>query len=89
MNTKMKPQVVAPRDPQEETIRGLYSGIPPPRRAPARRLLDVIKDEFDRQGRSDSMPSRLCAAVHIGNSELTGRRTSLPRLLSGLERSTT
>ncbi len=36
-----------------------------------RRLLDVIKDEFDRQGRSDVNPVQALLLFNIGNSELT------------------
>jgi hypothetical protein len=40
-----------------------------------RRLLDVIKDEFDRQGRSDINSVQALLLFNIGDSELTGRRT--------------
>lgn len=36
-----------------------------------RRLLDVIKDEFDRQGRSDINPVQALLLFNIGNTELT------------------
>ncbi|MFZ1815774.1 MAG: MarR family winged helix-turn-helix transcriptional regulator [Rhizobiaceae bacterium] len=36
-----------------------------------RRLLDVIKDEFDRQGRSDLNAVQALLLYNIGNSELT------------------
>jgi len=36
-----------------------------------RRLLDVIKDEFDRQGRNDVNPVQALLLYNIGNSELT------------------
>ena len=36
-----------------------------------RRLLDVIKDEFDRQGRCDINPVQALLLYNIGNSELT------------------
>lgn len=36
-----------------------------------RRLLDVIKDEFDRQGRSDVNPVQALLLSNIGNTELT------------------
>jgi DNA-binding MarR family transcriptional regulator len=71
MNTKMKPQVVAPRDPQEETIRGLYMESLHLVERLHRRLLDVIKDEFDRQGRSDVNAVQALLLFNIGNSELT------------------
>ena len=36
-----------------------------------RRLLDVIKDEFDRKGRSDINPVQALLLYNIGNLELT------------------
>ncbi len=36
-----------------------------------RRLLDVVKDEFDRQGRSDINAVQALLLFNIGNSELT------------------
>jgi hypothetical protein len=36
-----------------------------------RRLLDVIKDEFDRNGRSDINATQALLLFNIGNSELT------------------
>ena len=36
-----------------------------------RRLLDVIKDEFDRKGRSDINPVQALLLFNIGNTELT------------------
>ena len=36
-----------------------------------RRLLDVIKDEFDRQGRNDINPVQALLLSNIGNTELT------------------
>ena len=36
-----------------------------------RRLLDVIKDEFERQGRNDSNAVQALLLYNIGNSELT------------------
>ena len=36
-----------------------------------RRLLDVIKDEFDRKGRSDINPVQALLLFNIGNMELT------------------
>lgn len=36
-----------------------------------RRLLDVIKDEFDREGRSDINPVQALLLFNIGNTELT------------------
>lgn len=71
MNTKMKPQAAQPRDPQEETIRGLYMESLHLVERLHRRLLDVIKDEFDREGRSDVNAVQALLLFNIGNSELT------------------
>lgn len=71
MNTKMKPQAAQPRDPQEETIRGLYMESLHLVERLHRRLLDVIKDEFDRDGRSDVNAVQALLLFNIGNSELT------------------
>ncbi|MCA1489969.1 transcriptional regulator LdtR [Sinorhizobium alkalisoli] len=75
MNTKMKPQAAAPQytqgNLQEETIRGLYLESLHLVERLHRRLLDVIKDEFDRQGRSDVNAVQALLLFNIGNSELT------------------
>ncbi|ASY62318.1 Transcriptional regulator, MarR family [Sinorhizobium sojae CCBAU 05684] len=75
MNTKMKPQAAAPKAPQsdlqDETIRGLYLESLHLVERLHRRLLDVIKDEFDRQGRSDVNAVQALLLFNIGNSELT------------------
>ena len=70
MNTKLKPQVTAP-DMQDETIRSLYLESLHLVERLHRRLLDVIKDEFDRQGRSDVNAVQALLLFNIGNSELT------------------
>ena len=72
MNTKMKPQVAAPvADPQEDAIRSLYMESLHLVERLHRRLLDVIKDEFDRQGRDDVNAVQALLLFNIGNSELT------------------
>ena len=50
-----------------------------------RRLLDVIKDEFDRRGRSDVNAVQALLLYNIGDKELTAGRIAHPRLLSRLE----
>lgn len=70
MNTKLKPQS-APLDPQEETIRSLYLESLHLVERLHRRLLDVVKDEFDRKGRSDINAVQALLLFNIGNSELT------------------
>src|ERR1700743_1188158 len=52
-----------------------------------RRLLDVIKDEFDRRGRSDINSVQALLLYNIGDKELTaGGLGAPPRLLSRLQR---
>src|SRR6218665_3054368 len=70
MNTKMKPQAIA-IDPQEDAIRNLYLESLHLVERLHRRLLDVIKDEFDRAGRSDVNAIQALLLFNIGNSELT------------------
>ncbi|SES12289.1 MarR family winged helix-turn-helix transcriptional regulator [Rhizobium sp. NFR03] len=79
MNTKLKAQAssnssgntVAHKDPQEDAIRSLYMESLHLVERLHRRLLDVIKDEFDRQGRSDVNAVQALLLFNIGNSELT------------------
>lgn len=55
----------------DETIRDLYMESLHLVERLHRRLLDVIKDEFDRQGRSDVNAVQALLLFNIGNSELT------------------
>ncbi|MHC2571779.1 transcriptional regulator LdtR [Rhizobium leguminosarum] len=72
MNTKIKPQAVSNfRDQQDHDIRDLYMESLHLVERLHRRLLDVIKDEFDRQGRSDVNAIQALLLFNIGNSELT------------------
>ncbi|WP_210051616.1 transcriptional regulator LdtR [Neorhizobium petrolearium] len=72
MNTKLKPQAApAVAEPHEETIRALYMESLHLVERLHRRLLDVIKDEFDRQGRDDVNAVQALLLFNIGNSELT------------------
>src|SRR6476659_10377430 len=72
MNTKIKPQAVANiQDQRVEDIRSLYMESLHLVERLHRRLLDVIKDEFDRQGRSDVNAVQALLLFNIGNSELT------------------
>ena len=72
MNTKIKPQAVSnARDQQVDDIRGLYMESLHLVERLHRRLLDVIKDEFDRQGRDDVNAVQALLLFNIGNSELT------------------
>ncbi len=54
-----------------ETIRDLYMESLHLVERLHRRLLDVVKDEFDRQGRSDVNAVQALLLFNIGNSELT------------------
>ena len=71
MNTKMKPQQAPVVDQQEDAIRNLYLESLHLVERLHRRLLDVIKDEFDRAGRSDVNAVQALLLFNIGNSELT------------------
>jgi DNA-binding MarR family transcriptional regulator len=71
MNTKMKPQQAPVVDQQEDAIRNLYLESLHLVERLHRRLLDVIKDEFDRAGRSDVNAIQALLLFNIGNSELT------------------
>ncbi|WP_421398480.1 transcriptional regulator LdtR [Agrobacterium fabrum] len=69
-NSKVKPQAVV-ADAHEDTIRSLYMESLHLVERLHRRLLDVIKDEFDRQGRDDVNAVQALLLFNIGNSELT------------------
>ncbi|THF52380.1 transcriptional regulator LdtR [Allorhizobium terrae] len=69
-NTNIKPQVSAV-DQEEQAIRSLYLDSLHLVERLHRRLLDVIKDEFDRQGRNDVNAVQALLLFNIGNSELT------------------
>lgn len=72
MNTKLKPQAATPgMSLQDDSIRSLYMESLHLVERLHRRLLDVIKDEFDRQGRSDVNAIQALLLFNIGNSELT------------------
>ena len=64
-----KPAVVG--DDRREAIRTLYLESLQLVERLHRRLLDVIKDEFDRQGRSDINAIQALLLFNIGNAELT------------------
>jgi DNA-binding MarR family transcriptional regulator len=64
-----KPAVVA--DDRRESIRTLYMESLQLVERLHRRLLDVIKDEFDRNGRSDINAIQALLLFNIGNAELT------------------
>jgi DNA-binding MarR family transcriptional regulator len=58
-------------DERREAIRSLYMESLQLVERLHRRLLDVIKDEFDRNGRSDINAIQALLLFNIGNSELT------------------
>jgi DNA-binding MarR family transcriptional regulator len=70
INSKVKPQA-AVSDAHEETISSLYMESLHLVERLHRRLLDVIKDEFDRQGRDDVNAVQALLLFNIGASELT------------------
>ncbi|MBL0371311.1 winged helix-turn-helix transcriptional regulator [Rhizobium sp. KVB221] len=71
MNTKLKAQAPAAIDPQEQIIHNLYLESVHLVERLHRRLLDVIKDEFDRSGRDDINAVQALLLFNIGSSELT------------------
>jgi DNA-binding MarR family transcriptional regulator len=72
INTRQaaKPAAAA-NDERREAIRSLYLESLQLVERLHRRLLDVIKDEFDRNGRSDINAIQALLLFNIGNSELT------------------
>ncbi len=58
-------------DDRREAIRSLYMESLQLVERLHRRLLDVIKDEFDRNGRSDINAIQALLLFNIGNAELT------------------
>jgi DNA-binding MarR family transcriptional regulator len=72
MNTlRQAAKAVAAPDERREAIRSLYLESLQLVERLHRRLLDVIKDEFDRNGRSDINAIQALLLFNIGNSELT------------------
>jgi DNA-binding MarR family transcriptional regulator len=72
MNPKFKIQAAPVAvDPQEQVIHNLYLESVHLVERLHRRLLDVIKDEFDRSGRDDINSVQALLLFNIGTSELT------------------
>lgn len=71
MNTVKKTAVEMPRTAEQEAIRPLYLEALTLVERLHRRLLDVIKDEFDRVGRDDVNAVQALLLFNIGGSELT------------------
>ena len=70
-DAKNKADKSAPATDKSEEIRSLYLESLQLVERLHRRLLDVIKDEFDRNGRSDINAIQALLLFNIGNSELT------------------
>jgi DNA-binding MarR family transcriptional regulator len=71
MNMKLKVQTPVQEIVLDETIHAMYMESVHLVERLHRRLLDVVKDEFDRQGRSDVNAVQALLLFNIGNSELT------------------
>ena len=71
INSRQAAQPATVSDDRREAIRSLYLESLQLVERLHRRLLDVIKDEFDRNGRSDINAIQALLLFNIGNSELT------------------
>ena len=71
INPRPAVKTAIPTDDRREAIRTLYLESLQLVERLHRRLLDVIKDEFDRNGRSDINAIQALLLFNIGNSELT------------------
>lgn len=71
INTRPAARTAAVSDDRREAIRNLYLESLQLVERLHRRLLDVIKDEFDRAGRSDINAIQALLLFNIGNAELT------------------
>jgi DNA-binding MarR family transcriptional regulator len=71
INTRQAAKTAAAGDDRKDAIRTLYMESLQLVELLHRRLLDVIKDEFDRSARSDINAIQALLLFNIGNSELT------------------
>lgn len=71
INTRQAAKPAVAVDERRDAIRSLYMESLQLVERLHRRLLDVIKDEFDRNGRSDINAIQALLLFNIGNSELT------------------
>jgi len=71
INSRQAAKPAAASDDRREAIRTLYLESLQLVERLHRRLLDVIKDEFDRQGRSDINAIQALLLFNIGTAELT------------------
>jgi DNA-binding MarR family transcriptional regulator len=71
INTRQAAKPAIATDERRDAIRSLYLESLQLVERLHRRLLDVIKDEFDRNGRSDINAIQALLLFNIGNAELT------------------
>jgi DNA-binding MarR family transcriptional regulator len=71
MNTVMKMDPNAPRNERIDAVRPVYLEALTLVERLHRRLLDVIKDEFDRKGRTEINSVQALLLYNIGDKELT------------------
>jgi DNA-binding MarR family transcriptional regulator len=71
INAQRKTDMSAPLTTPETALRSLYLEALQLVERLHRRLLDVVKDEFDRNGQSDINATQALLLFNIGNSELT------------------
>ncbi|MEQ9572277.1 MAG: helix-turn-helix domain-containing protein, partial [Nitratireductor sp.] len=71
IKSRQAPQAVPAEGEGHEAIRSLYLESLQRVERLHRRLLDVIKDEFERNGRSDINAIQALLLFNIGNAELT------------------
>jgi DNA-binding MarR family transcriptional regulator len=71
INTRQTVKTAEIKDERREAIRSLYLESLQLVERLHRRLLDVVKDEFDRNGRSDINAIQALLLFNIGNAELT------------------
>lgn len=71
INTRQAAKPATATDERRDAIRSLYLESLQLVEKLHRRLLDVIKDEFDRNGRSDINAIQALLLFNIGNAELT------------------
>ncbi len=71
INTRQAAKPAVENDDQRQAIRSLYLESLQLVERLHRRLLDVVKDEFDRNGRSDINAIQALLLFNIGNAELT------------------
>jgi DNA-binding MarR family transcriptional regulator len=71
INSRQAAKPAVENDDRRQAIRSLYLESLQLVERLHRRLLDVVKDEFDRNGRSDINAIQALLLFNIGNSELT------------------